>query len=70
MKMFGEVFNILSEDQRNNIIGWLKERVAESEFKCLLKPPLSSLLPPKSQSFKPPVCKYRANNTTEQMSQD
>lgn len=55
MKMFGEVFNVLSEDQRNEIIGWLKERLAESEFKCLLKPPLSSLLPPKSQGFKPPL---------------
>ncbi|KAI7806231.1 otoancorin isoform X2 [Triplophysa rosa] len=55
MKMFGEVFNVLSEDQRKEIIGWLKERIAESEFKCLSKPSLSSLLPPKSLSFKPPV---------------
>ncbi|XP_056618545.1 otoancorin [Triplophysa dalaica] len=53
MKMFGEVFNVLSEDQRKEIIGWLKERIAESEFKCLSKPPLSSLLHPSSLSFKP-----------------
>lgn len=67
MKMFGEVFNGLSENQRNEIIGWLKERIAESEFKCLSKPPLLSLLPPKSQSFKPPVCKSKTSNTSEQL---
>ncbi|XP_051576506.1 otoancorin-like [Myxocyprinus asiaticus] len=58
MKMFSEVFNILSEEQRNAIIGWVRERVAENEFACLLKPPVSSAQPPKfssAQSGKPTI---------------
>ncbi|KAI2655309.1 Otoancorin [Labeo rohita] len=45
MKTFGEVFSVLSEGQRNAIIEWVKERVAQNEFNCLLKPPaISNLL--------------------------
>ncbi|XP_052474541.1 otoancorin isoform X1 [Carassius gibelio] len=44
MKVFGEVFSILSEEQRNAIIGWVKERVAQNEFKCVLKAPVFSVL--------------------------
>ncbi|XP_065117136.1 otoancorin [Paramisgurnus dabryanus] len=44
MKMFGDMFNGLSDDQRNEIIGWMKERVGESKFNCI------SNLPPQ----KPP----------------
>nr|XP_055065889.1 otoancorin [Misgurnus anguillicaudatus] len=42
MKMFGDMFNGLSNDQRNEIIGWMKERVGESKFNCTLNPPISS----------------------------
>ncbi len=37
--MFGEVFSVLSEEQRNAVMGWIKEGVALNEFKCLLKAP-------------------------------
>lgn len=47
MKVFGEMFSVLSEEQRNEIIGWVKERVAQNEFNCSLKAPASSILPPK-----------------------
>ncbi|XP_039535563.1 otoancorin [Pimephales promelas] len=45
MKVLSEMFSILSEEQRNEIIGWAKERVAENEFNCSLKAPASSKPP-------------------------
>ncbi|XP_051999820.1 otoancorin [Xyrauchen texanus] len=59
MKMFSEVFNILSEEQRNAIIGWVRERVAEKEFACLLKPPVSSAEPHKLQNGKPTILPFQ-----------
>uniref|UniRef100_A0A8C1DW98 Otoancorin n=1 Tax=Cyprinus carpio carpio TaxID=630221 RepID=A0A8C1DW98_CYPCA len=53
MKVFGEVFSVLSEEQRNAIIVWVKERVAQNEFKCVLKAPAFSILP--SGSLKKPI---------------
>ncbi|XP_059364605.1 otoancorin-like [Carassius carassius] len=53
MKVFGEVFTMLSEEQRNAIIGWVKERVAQNEFKCVLKAPVFSVLP--SGSLEKPI---------------
>ncbi|XDV40141.1 hypothetical protein PO909_009276 [Leuciscus waleckii] len=47
MKVFSEMFSFLSEEQRNEIIGWVKERVAQNEFNCSLKAPASSILPSK-----------------------
>ncbi|XP_067304921.1 otoancorin [Pseudorasbora parva] len=44
MKLFSEVFSVLSEEQRDEIIGWVKERVAQNEFNCSLKAPASSIL--------------------------
>ncbi len=43
--MFGEVFSGLSEEQRNAVIGWIKEGVALNDFKCLLKAPAFSTQP-------------------------
>ncbi len=43
--MFGEVFGVLSEEQRNAVMGWIKEGVALNEFKCLLKAPEFSIQP-------------------------
>ncbi|XP_073702595.1 otoancorin [Garra rufa] len=45
MKVFGEVFSVLSEGQRNSIIEWVKERVAQNEFNCSLKSLAVSNLP-------------------------
>ncbi|KAF4103292.1 otoancorin [Onychostoma macrolepis] len=45
MKVFGEVFRVLSEEQRNAVIGWIKEGVALNEFKCLLKVPAFGIQP-------------------------
>jgi len=50
MKVLSEMFSILSEEQRNEIIGWVKERVAENEFNCSLKAPASSK-PPTLRKF-------------------
>ncbi|XP_051722797.1 otoancorin isoform X1 [Ctenopharyngodon idella] len=47
MKVFSEVFSVLSEEQKNEIIGWVKERVAQNEFNCHLKAPPSNILPSK-----------------------
>ncbi|XP_067254931.1 otoancorin [Chanodichthys erythropterus] len=47
MKVFSEVFSVLSEEQKNDIIRWVKERVAQNEFNCLLKAPASNILPSK-----------------------
>ncbi|KAK7147507.1 hypothetical protein R3I94_010130 [Phoxinus phoxinus] len=47
MKVFGEMFSVLSEEQRNEIIGWVKERVAQNEFNCSLKAHASSIPPSK-----------------------
>ncbi|XP_077066803.1 otoancorin [Siphateles boraxobius] len=47
MKVFSEMFSVLSEEQRIEIIGWVKERVAQNEFNCSLKAPASRILPSK-----------------------
>ncbi|KAK2903230.1 hypothetical protein Q8A67_007943 [Cirrhinus molitorella] len=46
MKVFSEVFGILPEEQKNTIIEWVKERVAQNEFNCSLKPLAISNMPP------------------------
>ncbi|XP_059423021.1 otoancorin [Carassius carassius] len=48
MKVLGEVFSVLSEEQRKAVIGWIKERVALNEYKCLLKAPALNIQPPGS----------------------
>ncbi|XP_016357161.1 otoancorin [Sinocyclocheilus anshuiensis] len=53
MKVFGEVFSVLSEEQRHLIIGWIKVRVALNEFKCLLKAPAFRIQP--SGSLEKPI---------------
>ncbi|ROL48157.1 Otoancorin [Anabarilius grahami] len=49
MKVFSEVFSVLSEEQKIKIIGWFKDGVAQNEFNCLLKAPASNMLPSKPQ---------------------
>lgn len=49
MKVFSEVFAVLSEQQKNEIIGWVKERNAQNEFNCHLKAPTTN----NSQQEKP-----------------
>ncbi|XP_043117416.1 otoancorin [Puntigrus tetrazona] len=53
MKVFGEVFSVLSEEKRNTVIGWIKERVTLNEFKCHLKAPAFSTQP--SGSLEKPI---------------
>ncbi|XP_066539321.1 otoancorin [Hoplias malabaricus] len=47
MKMFNEVFSSLSEDQKDEIIRWMKDRVVENEPACPPNQNLSSIPLPK-----------------------
>ncbi|XP_030641325.1 otoancorin [Chanos chanos] len=57
MKLFREVFSSFSEEQKSRIRDWVKERVAENEFRCTLKPQRLIIVPlpsdPKPSGLKP-----------------